>query len=130
MKQFDPFLPEEIESQYPDYDLYQQYKVTAYGFLTRGCCNDCSFCIVSKKEGRCSRQVSNLSDFWKGQRSIKLMDGNLLTCKDRVKLLWQLITSKAVIDYTQGLDARFITDDIARLICQPKIYMIHFAFIL
>lgn len=123
-----PSLPIKIENQYPDYDLYPQFKNTAYGFLTRGCPNDCSFCIVSKKEGKCSRKIADLSDFWRGQRDIKLMDGNILACKDRESLLQQLIDSKANIDYTQGLDAQFVTNDIAQLVCQTKINMIHFAF--
>lgn len=127
-KTVDLSLPPEIENQYPDYDLYPQFKNTAYGFLTRGCPNNCSFCIVSQKEGRCTEQVAYLDEFWRGQRNIKLMDGNLLACKDRESLLQQLIDSGANIDYTQGLDARFITDDMARLVCQTKIDMIHFAF--
>lgn len=124
----DKFLSDEIEIQYPDYNLYPQYKNIAHGFLTRGCPNDCSFCIVSKKEGKCSKQVADLSEFWQGQKDIKLMDGNLLACKDREKILQQVIDSNAKIDFTQGLDARFITDDIARLICKCKISMVHFAF--
>lgn len=39
-----------------------------------------------------------------------------------------LIQSGAVIDYTQGLDARLIDDDIAKLLAQTKIQMVHFAF--
>ena len=72
--------------------------------------------------------MAKLTDFWRGQSTIKLMDGNLLACKDREKLLQSLIDSKANIDYTQGLDARFITDGIARLISQTKVDIIHFAF--
>lgn len=54
-------LPDDVEHIYPDYSLYPQYcKDTAYGFLTRGCCNNCSFCIVSKKEGMCSHKVADL----------------------------------------------------------------------
>lgn len=127
-KEKDVSLANDIEYQYPDYELYPQYKNNAYGFLTRGCCNNCSFCIVSKKEGMCSKQVSNLSEFWNGQNNIKLMDGNLLACKAREILLQQLIDSGASIDYTQGLDARFITNDIAKLICKTNIKMLHFAF--
>lgn len=56
------------------------------------------------------------------------MDGNLLNCKDRESLLQQLVDSQAKIDYVQGLDARFVTDDIAKLICSTRIGMIHFAF--
>lgn len=126
-KEKDPFLPDTIEHVYPDYEPFG-CKNTAYGFLTRGCPNDCSFCIVSKKEGRCTQQVSDLNEFWRGHKTIKLMDGNLLACKDREHLLQSLINSKAQIDYTQGLDARFITDDIAKLICKTKIKMMHFAF--
>ena len=40
-------LPYEVEHIYPDYELYPQYtKNTAYGFLTRGCPNNCDFCVV------------------------------------------------------------------------------------
>lgn len=122
-------LPEEIEHQYPDYSLYPKYtKDTAYGFLTRGCCNDCSFCIVSKKEGKCSWKVANLSEFWRGQKHIKLLDPNLLACKDHMELLQQLVDSGAKVDFTQGLDARFINYDNLKLLKQIKIEMLHFAF--
>ena len=122
-------LPEEIEHIYPDYDLYPELtKDTAIGFLTRGCPNNCPFCIVSKKEGRISRKVADLSEFWRGQKNIDIMDANLLACKDREDLLNQLIDSKAVIDFKQGLDARFITEETAKLLAKIKIKFIHFAF--
>lgn len=122
-------LPEEIEHQYPDYSLYPQYtKDTAYGFLTRGCSNNCSFCLVSKKEGRCSRKVADLQEFWKGQKHIVLLDPNLLGCKEHLGLLQQLADSKAKVDFTQGLDARFVTRENLELIKQIKVDMLHFAF--
>jgi len=121
-------LPVEIECQYPDYSLYPEFTGIAYGFLTRGCRNDCPFCIVSKKEGLESKKVANLSDFWKDQQLIKLMDSNLLYSKDREDLLQQLIHSGAKVDYVQGLDARLVTSDIAKLISATQIAMIHFAF--
>lgn len=128
-KDRDKELPYAIEHMYPDYSLYPKYtKDTAYGFLTRGCCNNCDFCIVSKKEGRCSKKVADLSEFWRGQKEIKLLDPNILACKDRQELLQQLIDSKARIDFTQGLDARFITEDIALMLKQIKVKMFHFAF--
>lgn len=65
-------LPEEIEHIYPDYSIYFEQipdvKKTAYGFLTRGCPRGCEFCIVEKKEGRTSRKVADLSEFWRGQK--------------------------------------------------------------
>ena len=121
-------LPKEIEHLYPDYSLYPEFQNTAYGFLTRGCCNACSFCIVCPKEGNQSIQVADLDEFWRGQKEIKLLDPNLLACRQKEILLKELIESKARVDFTQGLDARFIDDDIASLINQIKIKTIHFAF--
>ena len=128
-KELDKALPYEIEHIYPDYSLYPDLtKDTAYGFLTRGCCNDCHFCIVSKKEGRCSTKVADLSEFWNGQKNIKLLDANLLACKDRIELLQQLIDSRAYVDFTQGLDARFVTKDVAEMLKKVKKSNVHFAF--
>lgn len=119
-------LPFEIEHQYPDYDLYN-IKDEAYGFLTRGCPRNCEFCIVGEKEGLKSYTVSNLKEFWKNQKTIKLLDPNLLASKDKYDLLQQLLDSKAWIDFTQGLDIRFMTDKTTDYINQLKIKMIHFA---
>lgn len=122
-------LPYEIEHIYPDYSLYpEQTKSMAYGFLTRGCPNDCGFCIVTKKEGRCSVKVADLSEFWRGQKGIKLLDPNLLACKEHMDLLQQLVDSKAKVDFTQGLDARFINEKNIQLLKKINISMIHFAF--
>lgn len=128
-KDRDPNLPYEIEHIYPDYALYSELtKDKAYGFLTRGCCNNCSFCIVSKKEGMCSQKVADLTEFWRGQKEIILLDANILACKDRMELLKQLADSKAWIDFTQGLDARFVTDKIAEALNAIKKKVVHFAF--
>lgn len=120
-------LPKEIEHIYPDYGLYSEYKY-ATGFLTRGCPRNCKFCVVGQKEGLCSKQVADLSEFWRGeQKEIKLLDPNILACKDHEKLLQQLIDSKARIDFTQGLDIRLINKDNIALLNKVKTKMIHFA---
>lgn len=128
-KSADADLPPEIEHIYPDYSLYPNLtKNTAYGFLTRGCPNNCGFCIVSKKEGLQSRKVADLSEFWRGQKRIKLLDANILACRDRVDLLRQLRDSGATVDFTQGLDARFVTEEIAVMLNDIKAERLHFAF--
>lgn len=119
-------LSSEIENIYPDYSLYG-IKNTAYGFLTRGCPRACDFCIVAKKEGRTSYKVADLEQFWKGQKEIKLLDPNLLASKDRIDLLNQLIESRAWVDFTQGLDIRFMNEEVTEKFKQLKVKMIHFA---
>ena len=118
-------LPPKIEHMCPDYSLYPQYS-EAYGFLTRGCPRACPFCIVSVKEGCASRQVDDLKGFYRGQRVIKLLDPNLLACPDRERLLLQLATSGAKVDFTQGLDVR-LCKGILPLLRDIKIKMLHFA---
>lgn len=119
-------LPHDIEHIYPDYTLYPEYDF-AVGFLTRGCPRGCGFCVVGKKEGRCSRQVAELSEFWRGQRLIKLLDPNILACADHEQLLQELADSGAKIDFTQGLDIRLTNPDNIRLLNAVKTPVLHFA---
>lgn len=120
-------LPEEIEHIYPDYSLYG-ITDTAYGFLTRGCPRGCSFCHVEAKEGRMSRKVADLSEFWNGQKNIVLCDPNILACRMHWKdLLQQLIDSKAQVDINQGLDIRLMTPEKAEMLKKIKLKNLHFA---
>ena len=121
-------LPDEIEHMYPDYSLYPELtRDTAYGFLTRGCPNNCPFCIVCAKEGRCSHKVADLSEWWSGQKNIVLMDPNLLACREHMDLLRQLADSGAWVDVNQGFDARLLTPENIEAIKRIRIKNIHFA---
>ena len=122
-------LPDEIEHIYPDYSIYSELtKDRAYGFLTRGCCNNCSFCIVSKKEGVCSHKVADLSEFWRGQKNIDLLDPNILACMEHMELLKQLEESGAMVNFNQGLDARFVNKENLEVLKRIKIERRHCAF--
>lgn len=126
-----PKLPDEIEHIYPDYEIYWEKipatKNTAYGFLTRGCPRGCNFCIVKDKEGQRSIKVADLSEFWRGQKNIELMDPNFFACKDWPDLAKQLIASNAVINFNQGCDIRIMTTDKAEALKQMKIKALHTA---
>lgn len=121
-------LPDEVENMYPDYSLYPALtKDTAYGFLTRGCPRGCHFCVVAEKEGRASRKVADLSEWWRGQKCIELLDPNLLACREHMELLWQLADSGAYVNFNQGLDCRLLTEENIAAIERVKLKNIHFA---
>lgn len=124
----DNCLPDAVEHIYPDYSLYPDLtSETAYGFLTRGCPRGCPPCIVAKKEGRAARKVADLPEWWRGQKYIKLLDPNLLAYPQHMDLLRQLAESGAWADFTQGLDARLLTEENIAAINKVKLKGIHFA---
>lgn len=120
-------LPGEVEHICPDYSIYPRFAGIAYGFLSRGCPRGCPFCIVSGKEGRESVAVADLSEFWRGEKEIKLLDANLLACPDWERLLKQLADSGADVDFTQGLDIRLVTPEKAQALNRVKTRVLHFA---
>ena len=122
----DDRLPDEIEHTRPDYSLYG-ITDTAYGFMSRGCPRGCPFCIVADKEGRASRKVADLREFWNGERNIQLLDPNTLACPDWREILGQLAESGAWVDINQGADIRLMTAEKAEMLNRIKLKNIHFA---
>ena len=122
-------LPYEIEHIYPDYDLYG-ITDTAYGFMSRGCPRGCNFCHVKTKpaDGVKARKVADLSEFWRGQKNIVLLDPNPIACKEWKDILQQLADSKAYVDFSQGVDIRLMTKEKAEMLRKIKIKNVHFAF--
>ena len=119
-------LPDEVEHMMPDYSLYG-ITDTAYGFLTRGCPRGCPFCIVAENEGRASRKVADLSEWWNGQPNIQLMDPNILACPEWNDLIGQIAGTGAQTDFNQGLDIRLMTEEKAEAIMKCKVFSLHFA---
>ena len=109
----DSALEEEIEFIKPDYTLYpfQEYSI---GFTSRGCIRNCGFCIVHEKEGKFKRHqhIKEFHDF--RFKSCKLLDNNILVDKDWFfeQTNWA-IEHNVRLDFTQGLDIRLVTDEIA-----------------
>lgn len=119
-------LPPEIEKMFPDYSLYPQFDF-AVSMTSRGCPRGCSFCHVAAKEGRCSVKVADVSDFWNGQKEIRILDPNITACKEKRDLMRQYIETGAILDFTQGLDIRLLNDDDLADINQMRLRTLHFA---
>ena len=112
-------LPE-IDRMIPDYDLYNVDKNLAYGFLTRGCPNHCKWCVVPKKEGNIATYMDIEEIAVNGRKNIILMDNNILASDYGLQQIEKIISIGVRVDFNQGLDARLVTDDIARLLAKVK----------
>lgn len=115
-KMYDQWLSDEIEHICPDYSLYPMFK-EAYGFITRGCVNNCSFCIVPKKEGFI-RPHADITEFLDGRKSAILMDNNVIASDWGLQQMEKIISLKVRVDFNQGIDCRIIANDksIAKLL--------------
>lgn len=114
-------LPEEIEYQVPDYSIYPQIdNKTAYGFLTRGCPNKCKWCVVPRKEGGVKPYMDVDDVAVDGRTNLILMDNNILACDYGLQQIQKIIDKEYRVDFNQALDARLITDDIAKLLAKVK----------
>lgn len=114
-------LPEIIDRIQPDYSLYPSIdSKTAYGFLTRGCPNRCKWCIVPKKEGTIKPYMDVEEIAINSRTNLILMDNNVLASEYGVQQIEKIVKLKLRVDFNQGLDARLVTDDIAKLLAKVK----------
>lgn len=112
-------LPDIIEHIYPDYSLYNcDY---AMGYLTRGCINNCEFCIVRKKEGALHKHA-DLEEFWNGQNHLLLLDNSLTDYKYADKELQKIIDNNIKLNLSQGFNVRTIKPYIAELLSKIKLW--------
>lgn len=101
----------------PDYDLYGNNR--AIGFISRGCPRKCPWCVVPIKEGKLHRESTAQEIV--GERSEALfLDNNFLALPSYYTDLEWLANRQIRIDFNQGLDARLIPKDTARLLADCK----------
>lgn len=114
-------LPLEIDRMQPDYSIYPQIdKKTAYGFLTRGCPNKCKWCVVPIKEGGVRPYCDVAEIAIEGRTNLILMDNNILASEYGLMQIEKIIEKGYRVDFNQGLDARLINDDVAKLLSQVR----------
>ena len=114
-------LPTEIDNSSPDYSIYPQIdKKTAYGFLTRGCPNKCKWCVVPIKEGNVKPYKDVEEIAIDGRSNLILMDNNILASDYGLSQIEKIIKKSYRVDFNQALDARLVTDDIAKMLAKVK----------
>lgn len=116
---YNKLIPE-AEYIHPDYSLYPRFQ-EAYGFLTRGCPNECSWCVVPEKEGRI-RSYMNIEDIIGNRKIAVLMDNNVLAHSHGIRQIEKIGELGIKIDFNQGLDARLIDEGIAKRLGIVKFY--------
>lgn len=114
-------LPEEMEYLVPDYSIYPgiDHK-TAYGFLTRGCPNRCKWCVVPEKEGNIHKYMDVDQIAVDGRNKLVLMDNNVLACEYGLQQIQKIVDKRLRVDFNQALDARLVTEEIAKLLAKVR----------
>lgn len=111
----DKKLPEEIDRTFPDYSIYPDCDY-AIGYLTRGCIRNCRWCVVPKKEGKIRPYRTWQELIRPDTDKLVLMDNNILACEHGINQLDSLIGSRYRIDLNQGMDARLVDDNVAKIL--------------
>ncbi|RKI90457.1 radical SAM protein [Parablautia intestinalis] len=112
-------LPDEIDNMFPDYSIYPECDY-AIGYITRGCPNNCRWCIVPQKEGKIRPYRIWEELVRKDTEKLVLMDNNILACEYGVSQLEGMIGSGYKIDLNQGMDARLVNSKVAHILAQLR----------
>ena len=68
-----------------------------------------------------------MSDFWNGQKGIRILDPNITACRDKRELFKQYRETGAILDFTQGLDIRILNDADMDDLNHMRLRTLHFA---
>jgi hypothetical protein len=136
----------------PDYDLLDRRRYalneTYYAYTTRGCTNRCGWCGVSVIEPEfvpyidVKETLKHLRKTYGDKPKLKLMDNNVLASNELERIVDDLVSlgygrgcftetrvpKARVIDFNQGLDATFITEEKIRLLARLNLEPMRIAF--
>jgi len=88
---------------------------------SRGCFNKCSFCFVPKREGKLRELEVKPGNI--------IQDNNFLACsKNHRDKVFSMLKSQKHIDFSGGLEAVRVTDDIVEQLRGLRIYQVWLAF--
>ena len=112
-------LPPLIDEMFPDYSIYPACDY-AIGYITRGCPNNCRWCVVPSKEGEIKPYRSWRQLIRPDSKKLVLMDNNILASDFGIAQLEELTRQNYTIDLNQGMDARLVDERIAKILAGLK----------
>lgn len=118
----------ESERLLPDYSLVPGWD-SSIMFSTRGCIRNCAFCAVPRLEGKTWGPAGSVRDLiYPGHKKVVLWDNNILGVPNWRDVVAELRELDVEVDFNQGLDARFITEEVAQEFASVRMYPIHMAY--
>jgi len=125
-----PGLNMDIEQLMPDYSLVPQFD-TSLLFSTRGCIRRCPFCaapILEPFDPRTTglKTISHLLN--PGLKKVVFWDNNFLANPHWRDIVGELKERDLEVDFNQGIDARLITEAVARELQGLKLRPIRMAY--
>ncbi len=112
-------LRQEVDQLFPDYTIYPACDY-AIGYITRGCPNNCRWCVVPSKEGEIKPYRSWRQLIRPDSKKLVLMDNNILASDFGIAQLESLVGSGYAIDLNQGMDARLVDERVAKILAGLK----------
>ncbi len=112
----------------PDYSLWPTYQ-HSIGFTQRGCRLKCPFCVVPAKEGA-ARSVATAHEIWRGDpwpKNLVLLDNDFFGQGDWRQRVAEFREGGFRVNFNQGINARFLTDEAAQAIASLDYYDADFA---
>lgn len=106
-----------ITTKEQDYSIYPGF-LRSIGFTQRGCRLACYFCGVSGKEGAV-RQENTIWEIWRGDpypREIHLLDNDFFGQDGWQERINEIRYGNFKVSFTQGINARFLTEESAKAI--------------
>lgn len=98
-------------------------------FGTRGCVRKCAFCAVPRLEGKTWGPAQGIRDLvWPGHEKAILWDNNILAVENWRDVVDELRDMDLDVDFNQGLDARFVTDEVAEALAGLKLHPVRMAY--
>jgi hypothetical protein len=115
----------DAEDLLPDYSLVPEWNEKVGGsivFASRGCVRSCKYCAVPQLEGYfCAVKKSIRNLIWPRHKRIIFFDNNFFANPNWENVLQEVKEFDLRVDFNQGLDARLLSEKVAKKISQLKL---------